>query len=560
MKHMKRLNKMLSLLLAIAMLLSMAVAVEAASTNDCSIKVTNASDGETYYAYKIFDAVVGGSNYSYTIDEESPFFEAINDATKSGEALENLLELKESVTEPGTYVVTYKGTTEENKTAFTTAMISIIKDVLETTTPTITPDGTGTVDTGESTVIISDLYAGYYYVSTTVGTVVSLGTTSGSQAEIEDKNEEPYVSKTVYDGTETDETQILNDTNNWDDANDAGVGDTVYFTTKIYHLADIETLVLHDTMDTGLDFDDIVSVKLYSGPSDVDPEELIADDDYTITVKGTGSAPSDDCTFEINFANLLDSNTKYSDKVTGASNPDAAYIEVIYKATINSNAVIYSVDGNPNSNDNNTYVSFGNDSKSEKSTTKTYVYSLNIYKYTGESVEKGTALEDATFYIYKKDSNGTPYYAVLDLTSSPYTLQSWTTTEADATKITTTSTGLLQIEGLDEGTYYIHETEAPAGYNPLTADVEFYIAGEGETNMEQGAIYGSSTSGNTITESVTVQSVSYTAIPIKNSTGSELPGTGGIGTTIFYVVGGVLVVGAIVLLITKKRLGNKDDE
>ena len=101
------------------------------------------------------------------------------------------------------------------------------------------------------------------------------------------------------------------------------------------------------------------------------------------------------------------------------------------------------------------------------------------------------------------------------------------------TVLTTGENGKIEIDGLDADTYYLREVEAPAGYNKLAEDKKVTITG--------------ATDETTYTTVVT---------KINNQSGTELPSTGGIGTTIFYIVGGVLVVGAVVLLVTKKRMNN----
>ncbi len=607
---MKKLNKLLAIVLAIAMIMSLAVSAGAAGSGTCSIKVTNATNGETYYAYKIFDAVVSTSgNYSYTINnstssDANPFYSAIKSATEASGTLASFLTLTTSATDSTVDVVTftaYDATTmsgtyvDENayNAAFTSALAAVIKGVLDSASPAISADGTGTASTesGSTYATISGLTAGYYYVNTTVGTVISLGTTSGENAEIEDKNTEPTTTKTVADTAD----------GTYGEESDAGVGDTVYFKTKIDNIYGSSSVTLHDLMDEGLTFGSITSVKLYKSSDDADPATLTSGNSgqgYTLTTTdvyyyaGLGSSLTyADNTYytytaggtpeySVVSGGSLSSDTEYYVKGTfdmtfdysGVSGvTSTAYIVVEYTATVNDKAVIYSSSGDPDSNDNETYVSFGNQARSAKDGTQTYVYSVNIFKYSGESVISTAALSGASFYLYK-DVSGTTYYAVLTQDSSDttkYTLGGtvsgdtvyWTINSSDATVFTTGSTGLIQIEGLDAGTYYLHETAAPTGYNPLTSDIMFYIAGKdaSTSSQTQGVVYESSLSTTVATQTVTINATDYPSIPIKNSTGSEMPVTGGIGTTIFYIVGGVLVVGAIVLLITKKRIG-KDGE
>ena len=111
--------------------------------------------------------------------------------------------------------------------------------------------------------------------------------------------------------------------------------------------------------------------------------------------------------------------------------------------------------------------------------------------------------------------------------------------------------GTIEIVGLDEGTYYLEETEAPAGYNKLAAPVKVVITKEinNETNVGTA----------TITNSYNGGAASTGTVKVLNNMGQELPSTGGIGTTIFYIVGAVLVAAAGILLITKKRMNRTAD-
>ena len=103
------------------------------------------------------------------------------------------------------------------------------------------------------------------------------------------------------------------------------------------------------------------------------------------------------------------------------------------------------------------------------------------------------------------------------------------------TEVTTDATGKFTIAGLDADTYYLTETAAPAGYNKLAGPVTVVIGENGVVNATTEASQG------------------VDEVKVLNQTGTELPSTGGIGTTIFYVVGGVLVVGAVALLIVRRR-------
>lgn len=269
--------------------------------------------------------------------------------------------------------------------------------------------------------------------------------------------------------------------------------------------------------------DSYISFTVQIGSSLASVDGTVSDQYYTITTSGL----TDGCTFEISF----------EDDFTSTILTSSQMIIVTYTATVNSDAVI-SGDGNSNE----TYVSYGNEAESTSDKTTTYVYELYVYKYTtttsgGTTTEN--ALSGAKFVLYK-EINGTNYYAVLD---SDGMISSWTTDKTEATELETDDTGIVYFGGLDAGTYYLEETEAPDGYNKLAAAVDVEIA-------QDGTITG--------TQTISVNGEDTSAIKIYNGSTDEMPSTGGIGTTIFYVIGAILVVGACVILITRRRMGRAE--
>ncbi|MCD8161541.1 MAG: isopeptide-forming domain-containing fimbrial protein [Clostridiales bacterium] len=387
-----------------------------------------------------------------------------------------------------------------------------------------------------TTVTFTDLEYGYYLIDSSLGTLCTLDSTDPN-VTVTDKNGAPTVDKEVQEDS----------TSNWGETNTADIAEVVNFRTEIANAYSVSNLVLHDTMSEGLTLDsDSITVQVGSSLSSA--SGTVDSKYYTISIPGT----VDGCTFEISFTDEFTSTILQSTQV----------IIVSYSATVNSDAVIGST-----GNTNETHVEYGNESESTSVTTITYVYDLYIYKYTettSGNTTTETALAGAKFVLYKA-IDGVNYYAVLD---SDYNVTGWTIyktqddidaalaagtiiqAEADAasyaTEVVSGSDGLIHINGLDVGSYYLEETEAPTGYSMLSAAVSVNI-GTGGTVSAQDVTVGT----------VTVGTDDYTAIKIKNGTGTEMPSTGGIGTTIFYVVGGVLVVGAVVVLITRKRM-NKD--
>lgn len=349
-------------------------------------------------------------------------------------------------------------------------------------------------------VTFTNVENGYYLVDTSLGALCSLDNVTGNTATISEKNKVPSVEKKVKSG------------DNYESSNSAKIGDTVEYKTTITINGSVEKVVLHDKMDTGLTFDE-TSVKVKVGGADV------AADNYTL--KKPGTELSDSCTFEIEFKDNYIAGLE-----TGTQ------IEVTYSATLNKNAVIGTT-----GNKNDTWLKYGN-SGSVKSETTTYSYSFDLVKTDSD----GTLLAGAKFKLYA-DQNCTDEIKLVADGDNAYRVA--TTGEKAVESIETNATSALTIKGLKgTTTYYLKEIEAPKGYNELENAFAFTIA---SANV-------SSNLGTTSNKWVEGTS---TGIHIINNAGTTLPSTGGMGTTVFYVVGGGLMAVAVVLLVTKKRMENK---
>lgn len=333
-----------------------------------------------------------------------------------------------------------------------------------------------------------------------MGALCSLDNVTGNTATISEKNKVPSVEKKVKSG------------DNYESSNSAKIGDTVEYKTTITINGNVEKVVLHDKMETGLTFDD-TSVRVKVGGADV------AAGNYTLKKPGTES--SDPCTFEIEFMDSYIAGLE-----TGKQ------IEVTYSATLNESAVI----GTPG-NKNDTWLKYGN-SGSVTSETTTYSYSFDLVKTDSD----GTLLAGAKFKLYADQNCANEIKLVAD-GDNAYRVAK--TGEKAVESIETNATSALTIKGLKgTTTYYLKEIEAPKGYNELENAFEFTIASANiSSNLSE-------------TSNKWVEGKS-TGIHIINKAGTTLPSTGGMGTTVFYVVGGGLMAVAVVLLVTKKRMENK---
>ena len=349
----------------------------------------------------------------------------------------------------------------------------------------------------------------------------SIGTTDPN-AVIREKNSKPTIEKEVYEGDSLGYS------------NDAGIGDTVNFQTRI-HVTDGNptSYVLHDTMAKGLKFNS-ESVKVYllrdcAGAENKFAGYLTVNNDYELV-----TSPNDSCTFEIKFLKTLMPFDR---------------IQVDYSATVTSDAVIGTT-----GNDNKAVLTYGNNSTTESSTTKTYVWGMGVRKFANlGNGDTDHALADAEFKLYK-GADADKKYAVFSTATtvdgtSVYKLTNWVTDAATATAVVTPASGNIKLEGLDEGTYYLEETKAPVGYNKLTAPITVVIDRSTLPTVARQTISYTVKYGDTTADDHVVR--------VENKAGTVLPSTGGMGTTLFYVIGGGLMVAAIVLLVTKKRMENK---
>ena len=344
---------------------------------------------------------------------------------------------------------------------------------------------------------ISNLKLGYYLVDSTVGALCELNTTKPG-VEITDKNPKPTIEKKVQE--DSDES--------WGDVNDADIGQTVNFKSTVSAKPGARKYVVHDKMDSQLEFVSVTSITAGNAT-------LTAGKDYTVVTSGL----NDDCTFHIVF------NENYLNSITADTN-----IVINYTAKLTSDAVAGT------GYVNETWLDYGDNQHTEHDTTTTYTWKLPIYKYHLDGGTK-TALAGAEFILYKGNEENRAYAQVAN-----GKLTGWTKEKAAATKLVSGDDGMIAVEGLDADTYYLEETKAPGGYNKLAGPVKVVIS---HTVTSEGA---------QMTHTLEQDTTDVEKVEIENKSGTELPSTGGIGTTIFYVLGSILVIGAVVLLIVKKRM------
>ena len=464
------------------------------------IAATAFAEGETG-SITIYDAAVGQTYTIYQIlDLESYNNEAgayAYKATTAWNSFINSVAIKDIYVEVDAQgYVTWKG--DADAAAFAKLAQKYAKD------NSIANQGSVTATT--TTVSFNGLDLGYYLVDTTLGTLCSLDTTN-PDVVMEEKNEAPTNVKTVEEDS----------TGAWGATNDADIGQVVNFKSTITAQPGAENYVFHDKMSEGL---------TYKGDAKIYTDEAMTQELATAYYM-VNANPTDSDTFDITFTQ------DYLNTITAATK-----LYVKYSATLNENAKV-GLEGNPNASK----LSYGEinqgtgkpGSTTPPSETKTYTWDVDVFKYTMNG-ETEKALAGATFTL-SKNADGFNPIALVSEGNNVYRVEK--TNETDTvTEITTDATGKFTIKGLDADTYYLTETAAPAGYNKLAAPVTIVIG-------ENGVVNGTTEAPQGVDE-----------VKVLNQSGTELPSTGGIGTTIFYIVGGVLVVGAVVLLVTKKRMNN----
>ena len=354
-----------------------------------------------------------------------------------------------------------------------------------------------------TTVTFDNLDLGYYLVDTSLGVLCGLDTTKPN-VTINEKNEAPTIDKKVETST-----------NNWAGENTAKIGDTVNYKVTITVQTANNRYVLHDTMSEGLTFNKD-SVKVTVGT------DAVAATNYAVVTSDIGKE-----TF----------NVKFKDEYI-ATLAAGTKIEVTYSAVVNEKA---KVDSDENKNDAHLVYGNNHETESTHSETKTYLCQFDLIKYCGTS---GKLLGGAQFKLYDAETGGNEIPLVK---KADGTYRVATATET-AVPILTVERQTVKISGLDKKVYYLEETVPPAGYNKLTERVTVDLS-TGSKNVVSTKINNGAIDVNDV--------ASVGGVPVMNNAGTTLPSTGGIGTTLFYVIGGGLMVAAAILLITKKRMENR---
>ena len=524
---MKQMKKIASILLILTVVLTMTVGTAFAAT------VTNAT-GHSYNAYQIFSGTQADT------DNSVPLGDVKWGTGIKGDAFLSELKADSRFRATGTNI--FKDCTTaadvaailsnyEDKSNVAMAFANVAAKHLTNVATAITSDANSL-----------DLAAGYYLLvdTSTPGDADAMNSallqvTNKGNITIEKKYDVPTVDKSVQD---TD--------GSWGEAADVNIGDDVSFKlvgTLPSNYDDYETYkyVFHDTMSANLKlngtFDENNATKVNSG--------------VAVKVGETEITSNFIITYSDNKLTIGCSNLK---EIAGLTKDSQIVVE--YTAKLLSTAEI-GQSGNENTvkleySNNPNYTGDGTDeptSNTPEDKVLVFTYELDVTKVDGQDASK--KLPGAEFKL--KNNNGK--WATVDDDGK---VTGWADTEENGSTLTSGADGLFKVIGLDEGTYYLKETKAPAGYNLLKEPIKIVISATLDKNEDSPALTALTISVNDGTAANGNTETGIVSTDVQNNSGAILPETGGIGTTIFYVLGAALVIGAGVLLVTRRRM-NKNN-
>lgn len=532
---MKHLKKLASILLVLVMVLSVTTTAFAANVSN--------ETNHSYNAYQIFSGTQA--------DNSVPLGDVAWGSGINGAAFLAELKTDTRFVKDGTNIFASCTTAADvaavlggyaDKSGEANAFANVAAKHLTTTFTAIAADA--------STV---DLAAGYYLLVDTStpgeGDAMNsalLQVTNKGDITIEKKYDVPSVDKNVKD---TD--------GYYGEAADWEIGSDVPFQlvgTLPSNYADYETYkyVFHDTLSAGLQYNGDVKVYVQNG-------ETKTEITTGFTVDPAAAATAGGGTLTVTFTDL-----KAVAGVTATSKIVVEYTaKLLSTAEIgkpgNKNEVYLEYSNNPNHTGEGTPT--GNTPKDE---VLVFTYELDVTKVDGQNAEK--KLANAEFVLLNSDKTKVATVTdgkLVEWVDVPAAGEDGTITYPAGTTLTSGTDGKFVIAGLDAGSYYLRETKAPAGYNLLKNDISVTITATLDKTEDNPALTELKLSVKDKADAAATESdgsvdTGIVATDVVNNSGAQLPETGGMGTTLFYVLGGILVVSAVVLLVTKKRMSREE--
>ena len=499
---MKKAKKLLALILTLTVALTMGVAMTSAVFG-ASLTIENSdTNGEaqenktSYTYYQLMKADLSALSASDYNQDGTP-----KEGAKVVYYVENA-DLASALADTGMFKVTKVGSTSRYNVELNgTPTGEQIAEALNVTAVTSKAIATGTFaqNTGTSATV-NNLNDGYYLVVASNGSklvVQTIGT-----VKIMEKNQYPGIDKEITEENGVALTQAVK-------ADDVNIGDTVTYKVPV-------------TIPTTANGAITITDKMYKGLS-LNKSSLANDKELTLNF-ADGTAEEN-----YNVYTITISAEQVAALIAGQT--DAVTLNLTYTATLNKDAAINA--------DNKNIVSLQYDHY----TTKTHETTTKTHKVEIDKVDQdGNKLAGVKFTLTREGTN--PGYVGKGTTEADKNKPVWGTT---ATEYVTAETGNIVFDGLDAGTYTLTETYTPGGFNPLTAPITITVKEDGTVT------YTSTDSYNTATDATAAGGV----IKIKNQKGTTLPSTGGMGTTIFYILGALLVIVCGVVLVARRRMAAK---
>ncbi len=584
---MKKISKILSLLLALTMVLSLNLGVLTAHAADYSITINETTNDHVYKIYQIFTGSVDATSGELT---NIAYGSGIN----SGSTTATAAAVAEALTTAG-YGTTDSGNISSNYDG--EEIVQWLSDNYSITLaddPTVTlSEANGNVSGSEGSYKYStttDLPEGYYVIidSLTSKTGTTSTTISSYLVRLLDgnliitpKKSTPEVTKQIKDYNDTTGTD-----EGWGSSADYDIDDEVEFkitATLPTNYADYNVyyMLFTDTLSEGLTYTSTsLKVQVYSGDTLITTLDPDASPDAEYTVTTSGGTNGDDTSLKITIPDLK--SVDNADSITSACT-----VVITYTAKLNAE---YAVIGNPG-NPNTVYLTYtnnpnltGDGSQETTDTPETTVVAFTYRFDVSKTDDNGNALTGADFTLYKRDiitdsayyptlttysetlsgtySDTAPsadYYCGKDASDNIYYVDATNSPDLVYYKMvkvetkTVTNGTEFDFKGLDDGTYVLAETTVPNGYNQAD-DVVFTVNATHDATAITALTVSDVTGGTiTVTSPVTTGQLTTTVV---NNSGAVIPETGGMGTKIFYTLGGILVVCAGVLLIVKRRMRN----
>ena len=532
----KLVSRLMAVLMAMTMILSMSMTAFAAEASKGTLTVNNTVAGKTLDLYQIFTATKSENNVAYTLNSAYEGFFKNNTRIPGSESLTG-----EALSEAAyNYVKIQVGTDGSNGAAFAKDIMGWILGNTATVEATHT-----TATTTDTTTVINNLDYGYYVVyplgatdtSTAPGneavkSVASLVSVTGTDATVNMKSNYPTVVKKVNDKI----------------ADDVNIGDTVTYTltSKVPDMTGYTSYVFNfkDTLSAGLTFKEITSVTVGDTTITKVDAGQEANNTYTLTHEGQN--------ITITMNNFLDSNKNNTGKE----------IKVTYTATLNKDAVT-GFDANKNSATVEYSNKPGTDNKgeSEPSIVDVHTFNFTIFKYYLKDATK-TGLANAEFELYKANEAGdaadtNAKINIVKVKDGEYRQATPEEAAAGGFKsdvIVSGTDGKVLVKGLDAGTYYLRETKAPEGYNKLLSDIKVEIkATYGENGKLVSYTVDYTYNGNKTTGTAITDKDNSPEVAVENKTGAQLPSTGSKGA-LMVTLAGIVLFGA---LTASKAFGKK---